>query len=277
MYNLCSERHYDPLHFQGAVEKFPFDDHNPPSIEQIRKFCENVAEWLAADEKNVVAIHCKAGKGRTGVMVCAFLLHSGKAKTAKDALDMYSIKRTNDSRGVTIPSQRRYVEYYELVKPGGLEYTVVTLKPLWISFSPHPNINSGAFIIYIFNGEQKFRSDPIEVTRKECFMYRFDRNGPTISGDVRIEIKHRNEVLNVRKSTIFSFWFNTFFINTPISSSHNVNGHGVPHDDLTSQANGIREEQVTLILTKGEIDLAHKDKHDKIFPKEFKVELGLLR
>lgn len=166
-------------------------------------------------------------------MVCAFLLHSGQAKTAKDALDMYSLKRTSDSKGVTIPSQRRYVEYYELVKPGGLEYTVVTLKPLWISFSPHPNINSGAFIIYIINGAQRYRSPNIEVTKKEsfkeCFMYRFDLNGPTISGDVRIEIKHRNEVVNLRKSTIFSFWFNTFFINTPISS-HNVNGHGVPHE-----------------------------------------------
>ena len=58
----CSERDYDAQKFHGPVIKFPFDDHNPPSIELIQSFCENVDKWLSKHKENVAVIHCKAGK-----------------------------------------------------------------------------------------------------------------------------------------------------------------------------------------------------------------------
>jgi hypothetical protein len=39
VYNLCSERTYDPAKFDGRVEFFPFDDHSPPPFEIMRPFC----------------------------------------------------------------------------------------------------------------------------------------------------------------------------------------------------------------------------------------------
>ncbi len=32
--------------------------------------------YLNEDPENMVAIHCKAGKGRTGLMVCVFMLYA---------------------------------------------------------------------------------------------------------------------------------------------------------------------------------------------------------
>ncbi|EJY57390.1 AAEL017224-PA [Aedes aegypti] len=64
IYNLCSERSYNHKRFP-YYSGYPFKDHNPPDIELITSFCRDVDEHLRADSKNVVAVHCKAGKGRT--------------------------------------------------------------------------------------------------------------------------------------------------------------------------------------------------------------------
>ena len=112
VYNLCSERSYEATKFNKRVQVFPFDDHNPPPLRMMGEFCQSVKEFLTSHPSNVVAIHCKAGKGRTGVMIAAFLLHDRFFAEADDALAFYGFSRTNDCEGVTIPSQRTYVHYF---------------------------------------------------------------------------------------------------------------------------------------------------------------------
>ncbi|XP_020219930.1 phosphatidylinositol 3,4,5-trisphosphate 3-phosphatase and protein-tyrosine-phosphatase PTEN1 [Cajanus cajan] len=111
IYNLCIEENYDPALFYGRVEAYPFDDNHVPSLEMIKDFCESVESWLASDPKNIAVIHCMAGKGRTGLMVCAYLTYCGMS--AEEALQLYADRRTTNNEGVSIPSQRRYVTYWE--------------------------------------------------------------------------------------------------------------------------------------------------------------------
>ena len=113
IYNLCSERSYNPGEFNHNVVEFPFDDHNCPQFVDLIYFCHDMNTWLQADLNNIVAIHCKAGKGRTGLMICVYLLYLGIWSSARDVLDYYARMRTLNDKGVTIASQIRYVEMFE--------------------------------------------------------------------------------------------------------------------------------------------------------------------
>jgi len=118
--NLCDEHDYDDAAWPNArrVLRFPSEDHHPPTLAAIAAFCTRVGAALAEDEADVVAVHCKAGKGRTGVMVAAYLghisAHDGRtgADSADAAIGTFRAARTPDGDGVSNPSQMRYVRYF---------------------------------------------------------------------------------------------------------------------------------------------------------------------
>jgi phosphatidylinositol-3,4,5-trisphosphate 3-phosphatase/dual-specificity protein phosphatase PTEN len=116
VYNLCSERLYDASRFEGKVASFPFDDHNCPPIQLIPSFCQSAYTWLKEDIQNVVVVHCKAGMARTGLMICCLLLYLKFFPTAEEAIDYYNQKRCLDGKALVLPSQIRYVKYYERVQ-----------------------------------------------------------------------------------------------------------------------------------------------------------------
>jgi hypothetical protein len=87
VYNLCSEHSYGAELLLGGAGNgaaaapvpqllhLPFDDHQVPALAMVQTLCVDAAAWLATHPDNVVLIHCKAGKGRTGVMICCLLLY----------------------------------------------------------------------------------------------------------------------------------------------------------------------------------------------------------
>lgn len=121
IYNLCSEKGYDESKFDNRVERVFIDDHNVPKLREAVQFVEDVTKWMKADEENVLAVHCRGGKGRTGTMVCIWLIASGEYDDAEEALNWFGERRTDKTvgskfQGVETPSQSRYVGYYADMK-----------------------------------------------------------------------------------------------------------------------------------------------------------------
>ena len=80
----------------GHCHRIPFEDHSPPLLAELLHFCHQSSRWCRRHRKNVVVVHCKGGKGRTGVMVAAFLLWTGHRRCAQDALELFSFRRTEN-------------------------------------------------------------------------------------------------------------------------------------------------------------------------------------
>lgn len=101
-------------------------------------FCNDVASFLKQDPNNVVAVHCKGGKGRTGLMISAYLVISGVCETQTEALKYFAKKRSIDdecSQGVTQPSQIRFLDYFYKVIKNSCIYIILILIIILISSS----------------------------------------------------------------------------------------------------------------------------------------------
>lgn len=63
-----------------------------------------------------------------GTMICCYLLHCRNQLDAEECLRHYGIERTYDAKGVTIPSQRRYVHYYSNLLKSRRKYERIPLQ-----------------------------------------------------------------------------------------------------------------------------------------------------
>ena len=257
VYNLCSEREYEENTFEREAY-YPFDDHQAPSLKLILPFCIDVEEWLKADSENIAAIHCLAGKGRTGTMICCYLMYSNFVNSADDAIKLYGRMRTTNGKGVTIPSQLRYIYYFEEILKihSGKNLnnfciqspTVYITKikfftiPHYYSFgskncTPYFIIeNQNSVYNYKKNSHNRLRSFKHESDAE------FNVNNFTVLGDVKITFYHKS---SLGKEKMFTFWFHTYLI---------------PKDGVWQ-------------IKKSMLDKACKDVNNKVFDPNFKVEV----
>ena len=226
IYNLCSEREYEASRFGGRFKRFPFDDHQAPCpVKLIPDMCRDAQAFMKQDDRNVVAIHCKAGKGRTGLMVtCLLMITMPTLRCPDDALQFFGEARTNDGKGVTIPSQMRYVRYWDsmLKEHNGREPSARTL--VLRALRVHGPIRLSGMCDHYFlifeNNVERFDSRKLVKARTAWrqelaqFVYDFFStvapqqlvSSLAFTGDLRFEFYEKKMISD---EALFHFWINT--------------------------------------------------------------------
>ncbi|XP_058542527.1 phosphatidylinositol 3,4,5-trisphosphate 3-phosphatase TPTE2-like isoform X2 [Neofelis nebulosa] len=260
VYNLCSERDYDPKYFHYRVRRIMIDDHNVPTLSEMLAFTKEVDEWMAQDDENIIAIHCKGGKGRTGTMACACLIASEIFTTAEDSLYYFGERRTDKTtstkyQGVETPSQSRYVGYFADVK------NIYNLN-----LPARKTLKIKKIVIYSIHGVGKGNGNDLKVQiilrRKIVFLSSASKNCwilhdietdnviihlsscPPLYDDVKVRFLSSSVLPKYYDNCPFFFWFHTSFI-----------------------------QNNRLYLSRNELDNPHKPKTWKIYRPEFAVEV----
>ncbi|XP_021163404.2 tensin-1 isoform X4 [Fundulus heteroclitus] len=130
LFNL-SEKRYDITQLNPKVLDFGWPDHHAPALDKICSICKAMDTWLSADSHNVVVIHNKGNRGRTGVVVAAYMHYSNISASADQALDRFAMKRFYEDKVLPVgqPSQKRYVEYFSGLLSGQIK---INNKPLFL-------------------------------------------------------------------------------------------------------------------------------------------------
>ena len=176
IYNLCIEkdRIYPKDYFQDKlVGLFPFNDHSPCPCKLILDFCVDICLYLTAHPQGVAAIHCKAGKGRTGVMIVCYLIFSGLCKNSDEALIHYANQRTLNKKGVTIPSQIRYIRYFETFLSSNYEKPFMKCIPKIIKFDLNKKYTN---MIINYNTDMSYFTTINSFKLKSCLIGPFTQD-----------------------------------------------------------------------------------------------------
>ena len=229
VYNLCMEksRIYKKTAFGGPkVSLFPFQDHQSCPVKLMLEFCIDVCIFLLKDDENVAAIHCKAGKGRTGTMICAYLLFTGVALNSVNAFEMYGHFETYLSCNFQRPYFKLIPKIIKnfLTKPKGNLLKKIMNEKNYYNFDNKfiiKKIKIGPFSTKVEMDCKIIDFQDIELFNTENAYYQFKTSYQNVEGVgyyYKIELTQRIRISSDINLSIFNkdikmnSWINLFFV-----------------------------------------------------------------
>jgi len=210
-------------------------------------------------------------------MICSWLIYDGQFKVAKEALDYFAARRTDNAigskfQGVETPSQSRYVHYWcniinemngELPPKRPMALKVIRVNALagigagdGSDFSIEIYINRDSVFIMDCSTETNCRktynplADQLSVEPINC---------PTLVGDVRVKFNCRSpRVPKAYENCAFYCWFNTSFVEAK------------KDDQMNPSSN-----RYVVHLDRKQLDNPHKEKTWKLYREKFYLEFEM--
>lgn len=220
VYNL-TENAYDGAPFGNRVRHMGWLDHHAPPMLVLIDVITSMHEFLSAHPENIVVVHCKAGRGRTGTAISSYLLYSRTFDTYRDAIDFFNVRRSETGRGVEGPAQTRSVQYIGLwmrdTVPDALLYKPLTLVLKRIIMFPVPKLGlRKSCEPYIEVWQNAQISEELGATWNSADTKRYHSESSiymglevprvALAGDIKVRVFNKSLL---SKSLLFSFYFHT--------------------------------------------------------------------
>ncbi|XP_034028069.1 tensin-2 isoform X2 [Thalassophryne amazonica] len=118
-----SERRHDITRLNPKVHDFGWPDLHAPPLDKICAICKAMEMWLTSDPQHVVVLHCKGNKGKTGVIIAAYMHYSKISAGADQALSTLAMRKFCEDKVSSSlqPSQNRYIYYFGGLLSGAIK------------------------------------------------------------------------------------------------------------------------------------------------------------
>ena len=220
IFNFRGEgRDYADEAFHGRVHTIGWPDHHPPPFSIMPKLLYIIYTYLQSSPKATAVLHCKAGKGRSGTVTTSYLItYCGMDVT--DALNLFSEKRMRVGRGVSIPSQRRWVNYVALWNARGRLFNEIKIEVLkievWGLRDGTLEVGVASFVDNESNSMKKVESShiftPEETTKTGKVTVFTPDEDVTVLSDVNIFLaRHQKGLPKIMPLSLAHCWFNAYF------------------------------------------------------------------
>ncbi|XP_028432042.1 tensin-2 isoform X1 [Perca flavescens] len=142
--NLSEKRH-DITRLNPKVQDYGWPDVHAPPLDRICAVCKAMETWLTSDPHNVVVLHCKGHKGKTGVIVAAYMHYSKISAGADQALTTLAMRKFCEDKVSSSlqPSQNRYIYYFGGLLSGTIKMNSSPLFLHQILIPSLPNFQAG--------------------------------------------------------------------------------------------------------------------------------------
>uniref|UniRef100_A0A4W6C7P7 Tensin 2b n=1 Tax=Lates calcarifer TaxID=8187 RepID=A0A4W6C7P7_LATCA len=216
--NLSEKRH-DITRLNQKVQDYGWPDLHAPPLDRICAICKAMETWLTSDPSNVVVLHCKGNKGKTGVIVAAYMHYSKISAGADQALTTLAMRKFCEDKVSSSlqPSQNRYIYYFGGLLSGTIKMNSSPLFLHQILIPSLPNFQTGGGFypfLKIYQSLQllssstrtkHIRSNKIKLMRNEpCCLH----HSPYLCPFLQVKCFHRRNQAAERE-VVFRVQFHT--------------------------------------------------------------------
>ncbi|XP_057700886.1 tensin-2-like isoform X2 [Corythoichthys intestinalis] len=211
--NLSEKRH-DITRLIPKVQDFGWPDLHAPPLDRICTVCKAMETWLNADPNNVAVLHCKGNKGKTGVIVAAYMHYSKISAGADQALTTLAMRKFCEDKVSSSlqPSQNRYIYYFGGLLSGAIKMNSSPLFLHQILIPSTPTFQTGGYFPFlkIYQSLQLIYTSCVYDTqtsrsRKLCVTM---EPALLLKGDIMVKCYHRRSQAAERE-VVFRIQFHT--------------------------------------------------------------------